>query len=98
MQTTLFMIIGVLFTAAISMCFISLSICALIDKIKYRKEIALKNRWIYHLSEIDRYCDYEFRQIGLMAREMKQAFINNTGFNVENFRELLREKEKEIKK
>ena len=92
-----FMWIGILFIVTILLIICSTVIRKIIEDIKYRKEIYLETFWIGQLSQIDRYCDYEFDKVGLLAREIIKSIRNGTGLDAGCFRELLREKDKEGK-
>ena len=94
----IFMIIGILFVVTVLLVISAFAISTITESIKRRKDSNLRSRWISYMGQVNRYCDYEFRQIGLMAREIIKALHDDTEFDADIFREFLRTKEKEIRK
>lgn len=94
----IYTIVGVLFVTTLSIAGIAMAINFIIETIKERKCLQFEGYMKANLHEIERYCDYEFRQVGFLCRTLLEAIENGwRGINANDFREKLREKEKGAK-
>lgn len=87
-----FMWIGILVVVTILLVISGFSVNWIIERLHDRKYNALESNWKISMADIERYCDYEFPQIGFMAHEIIDALSRGCNLSGDNFREKLRAK------
>jgi hypothetical protein len=69
-------------------CFgILMAVQAIIEEIKRRKELRLRESLVSNLMEIRRWCSYEFPQIGFFADKLCEAIVGGWSLGASQFRE-----------
>lgn len=86
-------IVGLAFVAALSLIAIAIAVASIISSIRYRRRLEsnLRNELLSNCAEIDRWCDYEFPQIGFFVRELSECLRKGYKMDANTMREKLRE-------
>ena len=86
----LYQIVGMVFVVGVGLVLISLGVGLICNAIRRARE----NRyelWAKNVcSQIDRWCDYEFPQVGYTMRELSKCISSGWSYSPETFRENLR--------
>ena len=96
-MSIIYTMVGLLFIIAISLWAIAWCCFSLANLQEERKNNAY-SQWAKNVChDLDRWCDYEFPQVGFVAREINNAISSGWSFDVSRFRDQLRNKEYEKK-
>jgi hypothetical protein len=91
---SIYTIVGLLFVSAVSMIAIYFSVNAIIEVIKNRKTNVYEEVNKGNLYEIERWCDYDFPQVGFVCRELLRSIEGGwIRINADELREKLRKGE-----
>jgi len=91
-MSIIYTIVGLLVVAAISISVIAWSFHSIIEDMKERKRNAY-SEWAHGVcASINRWCDYEFPQVGYTVREISKSISHGWSFDPDHFRECLRNK------
>lgn len=87
-----YIIVGLLFIFAISLLIITFCITHLVNLWKQRKDQAYSEWATGVCSQVERWCSYEYPQVGYSFNKLSNCIANHWSFDADNFREDLRRK------
>ena len=86
----IYLTVGLLFMFGFSLVILAYGVGLFCDAIRRKKENRYE-KWAKNVcSGIDRWCDYEFPQVGFTVREISKSISSGWSFDESSFREKLR--------